>query len=64
MTATGKERIRRQFLEREVCYLMGGADTLQSQNNLDTSRSARLQGRFRLERGRAFHSYIVTGQVC
>ncbi|MFY7998985.1 MAG: hypothetical protein ACOVSW_10350 [Candidatus Kapaibacteriota bacterium] len=59
MTATGKERIRRQFLEREVCYLMGGADTLQSQNNLDTSRSARLQGRFRLERGRAFHSYIL-----
>jgi hypothetical protein len=55
---TGVEKIRTQFLQREVVYLLGSNDTDTKDPQLDTTCAAQLQGINRLERGRLFFGYL------
>ncbi|MFZ6023234.1 MAG: hypothetical protein ACOYVG_02125 [Bacteroidota bacterium] len=55
---TGVEKIRNQFLQRDVVYLLGGNDTDTKDPQLDTTCAAQLQGINRLERGRLFYEYL------
>lgn len=54
----GPEKIRRQYGEREVIYLLGGRDDDPATKNLDRSCAAQLQGATRLERGLAFRAHL------
>lgn len=53
-----KETIKRQFLTREVVYLLGEKDVNMNDSSLDKSCEGNLQGRFRLERGQFFYTYL------
>lgn len=48
-----------QYLNRHVFYFLGSLDTLQD-SYLDTSCSAKIQGRYRLERGNNFFNFLNT----
>jgi hypothetical protein len=52
------EKIKRQFLTREVVFLLGGNDVNMNDSSLDKSCEGNLQGRFRLERGQFFYEYL------
>jgi hypothetical protein len=54
----GAKTIKKQYKEREVVYLLGGADTLNS-NDMDTACEAMLQGENRLQRGTIYYNYIA-----
>ncbi len=56
----GQETIRKQFLSRDIVFLLGGNDVDMNDTNLDKTCSGNLQGRFRLERGQFFYEYIQT----
>jgi len=56
MNAVGAGKIRQQYHQRKVVYLLGGADT--DGPNLDTGCEADLQGSFRLLRGYAYYNYL------
>jgi cytosolic carboxypeptidase protein 6 len=51
-------RAQECFLNRQVALLLGGADNNPRDFSLDTSCSARIQGRYRLERGLFFSDYV------
>ncbi len=48
-----------QYLDRDVHYFLGSEDRYQN-DNLDTSCSAKIQGRHRLERGINFFNFLNT----
>lgn len=52
------ETIKRQFLTRDVVFLLGGKDINVNDSSLDKSCEGNLQGRFRLERGQFFYEYL------
>ncbi len=54
----GIEKIKSQFLSRELVFILGEKDINMNDNNLDKSCGGNLQGRFRLERGQFFYDYI------
>ena len=56
MAAVGPEQIRQQYQRREVFYLLGEQD--RASDNIESSASAMLQGRYRYERGLIYHNYI------
>jgi hypothetical protein len=58
LETTGIDRIRSQYLSREVVYLLGGADTDPNDDSLDTDCEAMLQGSQRLERGTIYYNYL------
>jgi hypothetical protein len=60
LSKTGVDNFKKQFLERDVVFLMGGSDVDVNDPSLDKSCSGKLQGRFRLERGQFFYQYIQT----
>ncbi len=51
------EKIRAQFQERNVLYLLGREDTKEAW--LDTSPAAMLEGRHRLERGLIYYGHLI-----
>lgn len=54
---TPKTQLISQYLSRHVYYLLGSLDIYQD-SNLDTSCSAKIQGRYRLERGMNFFNFL------
>jgi hypothetical protein len=58
LDATGATQIRKQYAERDVVYLLGGADTTTTDGDLDISCEAMLQGGHRFERGTVFYNYL------
>ena len=56
----GGETIKKQFLSRDVVFLLGGNDVDMTDPNLDKTCSGNMQGRFRLERGLFFYEYVQT----
>jgi hypothetical protein len=54
----GAETIKKQFLSRDVVFILGGNDVNINDSSLDKSCGGNLQGRFRLERGQFFYEYI------
>jgi pimeloyl-ACP methyl ester carboxylesterase len=60
LATVGAANFKKQFLERDIVFLMGGNDVDMNDTSLDKSCSGNLQGRFRLERGQFFYTYIQT----
>lgn len=56
----GQESFKKQFLSRDIVFLLGGNDIDMNDTSLDKTCSGNLQGRFRLERGQFFYEYIQT----
>jgi hypothetical protein len=52
------ETIKKQFLSRDVVFILGGNDVNMNDSSLDKSCGGNLQGRFRLERGQFFYEYL------
>ncbi len=57
-TADGANKAQERFLNRNVALVLGGADNNPRDFSLDTTCSARIQGRYRLERGAFFDNYV------
>ena len=57
--ALGPDEVRARYGGREVVYLIGERDDDPEGDNLDGSCAAMMQGRSRLERGRAFFRHLV-----
>ena len=58
MQVAGVSKIRSQYAQRRVTYLLGEKDNDPNHDELDKTCPAGLQGRHRLERGTVFYSYI------
>jgi len=58
MAGVGVARIRAQYQERTVYYLLGEDDNNPEHASLDTSCQALLEGRHRLERGIVYYNYL------
>lgn len=58
MLNIGVEKIRSQYAQREVVYLLGENDTNRNSSSLDKDCPAMLQGKQRFERGTFFYNYI------
>jgi pimeloyl-ACP methyl ester carboxylesterase len=56
--AIGAENIKRNLMQRDIVILLGEKDTKTDDPNLDVSCAGNLQGRFRLERGLNYVSYL------
>ncbi|TWJ04754.1 hypothetical protein JN11_00475 [Mucilaginibacter frigoritolerans] len=54
----GAENIKRNVMQRDIVILLGEKDTRTDDPNLDVTCSGNLQGRFRLERGLNYVSYL------
>jgi hypothetical protein len=57
MSASGADRIRQTYPQKEVVYLLGGEDT--RKEHLEQTPNAMLQGANRLERGQIYYHYLV-----
>jgi pimeloyl-ACP methyl ester carboxylesterase len=55
----GADRIREQYRDREVIYLLGAEDNDSGGETLDASCAAMMQGKTRLDRGRAFAEHLA-----
>lgn len=58
MAAVGARRIRTQYAEREVIYLIGDADDQEDAQFLDRTPAAMLQGAQRRERATIYYNYL------
>ena len=56
MDDIGAEKIREQYPDKDVVYLLGGEDT--KKHHLELSTNAMLQGLTRLERGQIYFHYL------
>jgi hypothetical protein len=54
----GVEKIKQQFLKRDITYILGEKDVNMNDSSLDKSCEGNMQGRFRLERGQFYFEYI------
>lgn len=54
----GVEMIKQQFLNRDICFILGEKDVNVNDSSLDKSCEGNIQGRFRLERGQFFYEYL------
>ena len=54
----GAETIKKQFLSRELVFILGEKDVNMNDSSLDKTCGGNLQGRFRLERGQFFYEYL------
>lgn len=57
-TKIGVETIKKQFLKRDIAFILGEKDVNMNDSSLDKSCGGNLQGRFRLERGQFFYEYL------
>lgn len=57
--ATPPSALETRYIERDVVYLLGGADTNPNHPALDKSCAAETQGAYRLSRGLAYASYLT-----
>jgi hypothetical protein len=58
LAKVGAENFKKQLLERDVVFIMGGSDVDVNDSSMDKSCSGLMQGRFRLERGQFFYEYL------
>jgi pimeloyl-ACP methyl ester carboxylesterase len=58
MQVVGESKIRSQYAQRQVVYLLGEEDNDPDHKELDKDCPAMFQGAHRLERGTIFYSYI------
>lgn len=58
MESTGVSKIKSQYKQRNVIYLLGVDDRDPNSSSLDKSCPGMLQGNHRLERGKIYHNYI------
>jgi hypothetical protein len=54
----GVEKIKQQFLNRDITYILGEKDVNMNDSSLDKTCEGNMQGRFRLERGQFYYEYI------
>jgi hypothetical protein len=54
----GVEAIKQQFLNRDIRFILGEKDVNMNDSSLDKSCEGNMQGRFRLERGQFYFSYL------
>jgi hypothetical protein len=54
----GVEKIKQQFLKRDITYILGEKDVNMNDSSLDKTCEGNMQGRFRLERGQFYFEYI------
>lgn len=54
----GVETIRKQFLNRDIRFILGEKDVNMNDSSLDKTCEGNMQGRFRLERGQYFYDYV------
>jgi hypothetical protein len=54
----GVETITKQFLNRDISYILGEKDVNMNDSSLDKSCEGNMQGRFRLERGQFYYAYL------
>ena len=54
----GVETIKRQFLNRDVRFILGEKDVNINDSSLDKTCEGNMQGRFRLERGQFYYAYL------
>jgi hypothetical protein len=54
----GVETIKKQFLTRDIAFILGGSDVDMNDPSMDKTCSGNLQGRFRLERGQFYYEYL------
>ncbi len=59
LRSVGPERLRTQYGERDVAYLLGEHDDDPAATSLDTRCAAGLQGAHRLERGQRYHASLA-----
>lgn len=57
-TKIGQETIKKQFLTRDIAFILGGSDVDMNDPSMDKTCSGNLQGRFRLERGQFYYEYL------
>jgi hypothetical protein len=58
MQVVGESKIRSQYAQREVVYLLGEEDNDPNHDELDRTCPAMFQGAHRLERGTIFYNYL------
>ncbi len=54
----GVDKIKQQFLKRDITYILGEKDVNMNDSSLDKTCEGNMQGRFRLERGQFYYEYI------
>ncbi len=54
----GVDKIKQQFLMRDITYILGEKDVNMNDSSLDKTCEGNMQGRFRLERGQFYYEYI------
>lgn len=58
MGAVGAAKIKAQYSQRDVVYLLGADDNDPNASSLDKTCPAMLQGNHRLERGKIYYNYL------
>jgi hypothetical protein len=58
MTAVGAAKIKDQFKDKNIVYLLGDQDTDPNDSDLDKSCEGETQGAFRFQRGNAYYGYL------
>ncbi len=54
----GVETIKKQFLNRDIRFILGEKDVNMNDSSLDKTCEGNMQGRFRFERGQYFYDYV------